>query len=285
MYIFHSAHPFLFSKHLLKLWLLGLCLVGLAQAAPKKSKEVLEPYKGIEELRPQLSSYPLYTDNKGHYLALSETVGAPVFWGKGEVFFYIQKFSGSGTRIPSEKKGQPDIYLEYELSFWEPRTEHNEIVKRQNGEFYITCGQKHKTILAPVPAEEAKAILEKARFYRQRFKREPHLLVRDDMGTYYYVDKSSEENEKDFRVFIGKRGKLKPAKLKDIVQDSEGEIFATPNGTLRIIVGKNEVYWVQGRKKQALVKIPVGKNWNLPFVWNELGMYADKKTDTPCEDI
>ncbi|MCL2626407.1 MAG: hypothetical protein FWD46_06300 [Cystobacterineae bacterium] len=282
----HTFHPVVLLKRLSKLGVLSVCLAAFAQAAPPKNKEVLEPYEGIENLRSKLY---LYTDGNGHYLALSETVDrkpTPIFWGNGHVFF-VQEVGGITTRKDKAKEDELSVFLSFDLSFWEPRTDKNtnNIVKEENGEFYMTCGKKRKTLLQPVPAEEAKTIVEKAQFYERRFMREPHLLVRNDAGTYYYVDKSSKEGEKDYQFFIGKRGQLKKAKLKNIVRDSEGEIFATPNGSLRIVVGRDEIYWVHGKQKQALVRIPVEQNINLPFVWNDLGMYANKKMDTPCDDI
>ncbi|MCL2178471.1 MAG: hypothetical protein FWC28_06035 [Proteobacteria bacterium] len=276
----------MFSKRLLKCWLLGACLAVFAQAAPPKAKEVLEPYKDMEALRSQLSSYALYTDGNGHYLAFSETelTNSPVFWGKAGVFFAQSVFGGGGT-LKTKEKDVPRAYLKFHTYFWEPRStkHHNTLVKKEDGVLYISCGDKRKTALSPVPAEEARAILEKAQFYYRRFMRKPHLLVRDDTGVYYYVDKSTKEDEKDFQFFVGKRLHLKKTKLQNILQDTEGEIFATPNGTLRIVIGKNEIYWVRGKKKQALINVPVEQN--LPFVWNDLGMYANQKMDTPCDDI
>jgi len=244
----------------------------------------LEPFESIEVLRPK---FYLYMDGNGHYLALSETLDKlspqPIFWGDGEAFFVQQLLGGHSAKQDKTNSDEPDVFLSFNFMFGDPRTKRfsNEMVKKENGEFYITCTEKRKTPLKPVPAEEAKAIVKKAKFYKRRFMREPHLLVRDDTGTYYYVDKSAKEGEKDFQFFVGQRGRLKQAKLRNIVQDSEGEIFSTPDGSLRIIVGRDEAYWIQRNKKQTLVRVPI----DMPFVFGELGMYVRQKMGTPCDDI
>jgi len=297
----------MFSNALAK-WVSALCLLGacvaLAQTntpsptpvrgalplpLPWRDSEGLEPFDGIEELRSKLY---LYTDGGGHYLALAETVNQlvpkPVFWGDGNAFFAQRLLGGHAEKQSGTAQGTPDVFLKFNIMFLDLRTKlfANEIVKKESGEFYIACTGRRKN-LKPVPTEEAKAIVKRAKFYKRRFMRAPHLLVRDDTGTYYYVDKSDKEGELDFQFFIGPRGRLRQTKLRNIVQDREGEIFATPDGSLRIIVdsdrnkNRDEAYWMQASKKQPLVSVPI----DMPFVFGELGMYARQKLGTPCDDI
>ncbi|MCL2625394.1 MAG: hypothetical protein FWD46_01070 [Cystobacterineae bacterium] len=274
-------------RRLLRLVFLSACLAVFAQAVPPKAKEVLKPYEGTETFRSKLL---LLTDGKGHYLALSRAeekpTQLPAFWGDGKIFFRQEAWEGSQEYL-KEKEDGAYVFVTFDITFWEPRTQwgENAIMKTREDGVYVMCGRGRKIPLQLVPAEEAKAIVESAEFYERRFRRTPHLIVRDDKGVYYYVDKSSLEGEKDFQFFIGQRGRFKKAKLQNIVQDSGGEVFATPNGSLRMVIGKSEVYWVQGKKRQQLIKIAVAPNIDLPFVWNDLGMYANKKMDTPCDDI
>jgi len=233
-------------------------------------------------LRPQ---FYVYVDENGRYLVLSAATNKlspqPVFWGDGNGFFLQRLSGGSGKKT---QEADP-FFSSFEFMFWEPRTRRysNRILKQESGEVFIFCGsERRRTLLKPLPAQEAKTLVGKATFYKQRFIREPYLLVRDDGGVYYYIDKSAKEGEKDFRLFIGQRGQLKQAKLRDIVQDNEGEIFATALGSLRIAIDKeDEAYWIQGQQRKTLVRVPI----ELPFIFGPLGMYARQKIGTPCDDI
>ncbi|MCL2011325.1 MAG: hypothetical protein FWG75_00845 [Cystobacterineae bacterium] len=304
----HTFPPALFAKRFLSACLLGACLATFvspspAPALPKKApeaKENFELYEGMDALLPL--TY-LYTDSKGHYLVLVLRLNLEMeanglngysprdfFWGDGNVFFR-QWISMSDVKYKEPNKIQeasgifPDTSLYYQFHFWEPRIKGvTKIERSEKDGLHVVCGQGDEAPLKPVPHEEAKAILEKAKFYEQRFMRKPHLLARDDQGTYYYIDKSTRKDEKDFQIFIGKEGQLKRAKLKNIVQDSEGEIFSTPNGSLRIIIAKSkEVLWVRGEKKQVLTNVPIQNNQFLIF--SNLGVYARQKLGTPCDEL
>ena len=218
-----------------------------------------------------------------------------LFWGDGSVFF-AQRTHGEGYYKDFPKVNEalyPDASLRYSVDFWDPNTEmYSQIIRPQEGDFHIRCGDKRAT-LHPVPAGEAKALLEKAKFYAPQFMRMPHFLARDDRGIYYYIDKSAKEGEKDFKIYIGKSGQLKRTRLQNIVQDSAGEIFATPNGSLRIVIDKKEALWVRDQKRQPLVMmdrfdlmngVPY-KGPNLRLVFGELGVYSGQKVGTPCDDL
>ena len=67
----------------------------------------------------------------------------------------------------------------------------------------------------------------------------PYALLRDQQGRYYLVEQGFQPSEqRNFRVSIGPKGNLQPQKMKDIVSDSEGEIFSTKKGELRLVVDK-----------------------------------------------
>ncbi|MCL2178470.1 MAG: hypothetical protein FWC28_06030 [Proteobacteria bacterium] len=296
----------IFAKRLLRLGLLGVglavfSLLGACRsvaptAFPQESEEEgWKPYEGMEALRSKLS---LYTDGKGHYLALPETnpkpgstynYPDPIFWGTERMFFSQRTHGRSGTIKPRENEGEPEVFLSFEVTLWNPRIQSGTVVKKENGELSISCEEKRKTLLKPVPAEEAKAFAEKAQFYTERWYRmNPHLTARDDTGTYYYIDRYPPNQKENFRLFIGKRGALKPVKLNNIVRDSAGEIFATPSGSLYVdsnARGIQGIYWGSGEKKQALVQIPFSGTYKeLSFLWDDLGLYANQKLG-PCDDI
>ena len=117
-----------------------------------------------------------------------------------------------------------------------------------------------------------------------RWKTQGYALARDDKGTYYYVDRMREpEGNKNFRVFIGQRGAMKPAKMKNIVSDSEGDIFYTKKGELRLVLDKSEQTWAKGKKQTKLTVLPVEDN--VVLIYSELGVYTGQSLGTPCDDI
>ncbi|MCL2013187.1 MAG: hypothetical protein FWG75_10435 [Cystobacterineae bacterium] len=291
-----TAYSTLFPKHFFRVCFLGLCLAVGVQASPGKAgskalakkKEVLELYEDIEALRPKIY---LYTDGNGHYLALTQTLNEshpkPMFWGDGSVFF-AQRTSGSSYKKQKKKSAEEmDVFWEFKVSFWDPRTPYETYIeKNEDGVISVDCREKgRKALLKKVPDAESKAMVEKATFYHPRFMRWPHLLFRDDKAIYYYIDRSAKEGEKDFRIFIGKAGQLKQTKLKNVVQDNAGEIFATPDGSLRMVISQNSVYWTSGKKKQLLTELSANPYGNGPFLFNELGVYVNQKLSTPCDDL
>ena len=85
----------------------------------------------------------------------------------------------------------------------------------------------------------------------------------------------------DFRVYIGRRGKLRMQAMVDVISDSEGEVFATKRGKLRLVVGKGEALWIRGRRQTRLTQVSVKEN--LPMIYQELGPYWGKPLYTPCD--
>ncbi len=108
----------------------------------------------------------------------------------------------------------------------------------------------------------------------------PYALARDDRGHYFYVDRAG---EKRFRVFSGAKGSLKRLKMTNVVSDSEGDLFATTTGDLRLLIDKKEVAWIEAGARRKLTLVPVEEN--IAMIYNELGVYAGEKLHTPCDDL
>src|SRR5262249_47390981 len=111
--------------------------------------------------------------------------------------------------------------------------------------------------------------------------------------SYYYVDKISESRGgKGFRLFIGPKGAMKEQQMVNIVSDSEGDIFATKSGDLRLLIdqqrsdqGQEDARkgnWMQKENKLELKTVPVRRNKTL--IYGELGVY-NEKFGTPCDDF
>jgi len=148
----------------------------------------------------------------------------------------------------------------------------------------VHCGPR-TTVLPMLSPEDAKALLLAATFERSPQEYQPHALLRDSTGRYYYVDQGMwPENEKAFRLFAGPKGNLKLQAMTDIVSDSEGQIFSTKDGQLRLLVDHSKSsQWIQRGKSVELRDVPVEKN--MPLIYNELGVYTGLRRGTPCDDL
>ena len=154
-------------------------------------------------------------------------------------------------------------------------------MKRDKQSCKLVCGTR-KTDLAVATAEEARKVLLAATYKAPKEGREPYALARDRRGTYYYVDRgTAEDRRRDFRLFVGPLGRLKQSKMKDIVSDSEGEIFSSKRGQLRLVLGKKAAMWIRGKRRRELLWVPVQENYRL--IYNELGVYLGQQLGTPCD--
>jgi hypothetical protein len=147
----------------------------------------------------------------------------------------------------------------------------------------VRCGAR-TVPLTFVSADKARELLKKATFGPNPQKYVPYGLARDDRGTYYYVDHgATEKTDKDFRLFVGPKGGMKLMKMTNVVSDSEGDIFSTPTGSLRLILEKKQSLWVDGEKRSDLKLIPTEAN--LQMIYNDLGIYVGQRLGTPCDDL
>jgi hypothetical protein len=232
----------------------------------------------IAELKDKLSAV---TDGKGHYLVFE---GATPLSGNlfassdGKTFYKVPVIGGGASGEES-----------FDISFWDPRITHMNssyasFDMKDSGKTYtVTCGRRATPVKA-VDQAELKKLLE-GQFMPARWTRRPERLLRDDSGTYYFVDRlrtSDEEDRRDFRVFVGPRGKMKQLPLKDIVDDSKGTILATKTGDLRLISSPQTFTWI-GPKKVQLTDVPVEDNARM--IYSDLGPYTGAPLGTPCDDL
>lgn len=147
----------------------------------------------------------------------------------------------------------------------------------------LVCGTR--TIeLQRFESEDKVELLQSATFEPIPDAREPYALARDKRGTYYYVDRgATPATAKDYRLYVGPPGRAKLQQMKDIVSDSEGEIFASQSGALKLYLGKDKAEWVSRGRKRDLLRVPVGDNY--PLIYNRLGVYLGQRLYTPCDDL
>ena len=224
------------------------------------------------------------TDGHGHYFVYdSQKPFEGLFSGDGKKLFQ-NRVSGGG------RSGDES----WDVVFWDPRVSLSSgrpgiWMKDEGRDYQLSCGKK--TIkLSPVPEADLKKLLDTATFLPAPWTRRPEKLMRDDAGNYFFVDRlrtEDYEDRRDFRVFMGPRGKMKPLPLKDIVDDSEGTIFATKDGTLRLIstagTKKQTIKWVVGQKETPLTEVPVEDNARMIYL--DLGPYSGLPLGTACDDF
>src|SRR5207249_945286 len=133
---------------------------------------------------------------------------------------------------------------------------------RKQGKYLLHCGPR-TTPFSPVAPDEAKAQLQAARFTALDRPR-PHALARD---SHYYVDRAREHS---YRVFVGPKGALKRQKMIDVVDDSQGQIFVTASGKLRLLISAEGAVWSAPNESRQLSRVPIDEN--LPMIFGDLGV-------------
>jgi hypothetical protein len=220
------------------------------------------------------------TDGKGHYIAVMPFTISDgpdtgyLFYGDGKTFWAQRRFGGLRSGDES-----------FDTNFWEPRVEagYQADFGFKDGKWTVQCGQR-TTTLTPLDKAEGQKLLADAKFMAPRWKRRAYALARDNSGTYYYVDRAREpEDSKDFRVFRGPKGAVKQLKMVNVVNDSEGDIFITKAGKLRLVLDKHETVWLESGKSVKLVMLDAPDNHVL--IYNDLGVYTGEKLGTPCDDL
>lgn len=212
-------------------------------------------------------------DGKEHFLVLVPfgDLYENFYWGDGKDFWAIQVFGGMQSGTES-----------FERNFWDPRIrEHGQAsFFFKDGAYKLFCGTR-ETSFRPAEPQRQKAILDAATFHKQRWKRRAYALARDTGGTYYYVDRARTDEVTDFRLWSGPRGALKPLRMTNVVSDSAGDVFSTKNGELKLVLGKKEATWVQGKKAKDLILLPLTDNAQL--IYSDLGVYSGQPLGTPCD--
>lgn len=231
------------------------------------------------------------TDGAGHYISLDKEPPSTdhVFYGDGKAMYRLRAPSGGSQGSEA-----------WSLGLWDPRvagltSNFAGLEMKDSGKRYaLECGRKVVS-LSRVPEDEAKKLLAGATFYPPRWTRRPERLLRDENGTYYFVDlfrAENREDRRDFRVFVGPRGNMKQVPLKDIVDDAMGLIFATKDGALRLVAdaggerkpGEPAGKWVKGKAELKLIEVPLDRNDTARLVYMDLGPYAGQRLGTPCDD-
>ncbi len=249
-----------------------LALVALAAAtafASAASAQTREP-------KPEASTLSIYHDGERHYVALGK-VGKKqhAYYGDGKKFYRMVGYAiGSSSNFVVKDPRMRSAELK--------RTTSGLIAKCQR-----TINDDATVKLRQLSAKEVSSIARKASFKPPRARRLPHLLARDEMGVYYFVDRLDEQEYRDFRLFVGEAGKITRIALKHVAADTVGQVFATKKGALQVKRTSRELQayaWVSPsrRSKFELVNVPTKVNTRLIF--NTLGVYSGR-LGTMCDDL
>lgn len=232
------------------------------------------------------------TDGKKHYVVFNSKnpLGGGTYYGDGKTMTKLRIFGGGS--------GEDS----WSVSMWDPRFGPLEggspsiALKetKEPGEHYeVSCGKK-TTEFKLLAENEAKQILDSAVFTGPSWSRLPDRLLRDEQGQYYLIDRlrTEERNDRrDFRLFIGPKGKMKLMPLKDVVDDSVGMIFSTQSGELRLVADAEvaranpSLKWISGKSSKTLSEVPLSESRNARMVYLELGPYDGQRLGTPCDDL
>lgn len=222
------------------------------------------------------------TDGKGNFVGWRPSRAPEVWTGYARRLFFgtAQKL----TEVPENNAG--------EAFFYDPRyysrgsgwgsMGHRSVLRwdQAKRQCMLHCGTRRVELQVMAPAEVQKT-LAGAAIAPPFARREPHGLARDRAGTYYYVDKAGGEGAKDFRLYRGPLGRMTLQRMVNIVSDSEGEVYSTKTGALRLVLEREHSYWEERGKKVTLVNVPIAKN--LLLIFNDLGVYMGKPFGTPCD--
>lgn len=152
------------------------------------------------------------------------------------------------------------------------------------GTYTYSCDEKDIVSLVNIPITEVTKILANATLRTSAVVHRTAVFARDAAGIYYFADRLHDEyGGSGFRVFVGKRGKLKQLPLVDVANDEAGMVFETKTGEIRLTVDKNKertVTWnVKGKTKNLTWLDPQLASF---IIHRELGIYSG--FGTLCDD-
>jgi hypothetical protein len=255
-----------------------LVLAGADARADSKKKPSDEV--DIEELKPRMV---FLHDGRGHYAAVVPfDANAPTFYGDGKTF-YLQ-------RVWAYSHNKTDERMSF--NFWAPTSvPRGGELALQDGRWNVQCSDRTTPLLKLDETETAR-LLAAATFKKAFWKRRADGLARDGDGTYYYVDRIRDDRPSSeqygdphpptgFRVFIGRKGKLREQKLTDTAVDSKGVVLTTKKGRLSFDHDAKRAIWSRGKKREQLIFLDVEDN--VLLIYRDLGIYG--RLGVPCDDL
>ena len=247
----------------------GLVLAAVGWASAETNSDGTEPT--FEQIK---SDLVVLGTPGGQYIALvPELDSKHVYYGARRVL-HRQKVLLSAT----------DEDDNFSVLIWAPDQVGGAALEMVDDKWQLRCGAKI-TALTAVGDDERTLVLKTARFGAPRLSREPYALARNDRGEYFYVDRDVRtRGTGGFRLFTGRIGKVRRARLMWSVSDSEGDVFASRRGQFRVTTddkARRHFEWRRGKASETLLPVPIGRNPYL--IYKELGVYQNHQLGTPCD--
>jgi hypothetical protein len=263
------------------LWLATLFICAVAVAAPKaKPNAEATAASDISAVKDKLT---VWSDGKKHYVAMVMTSksDSPIFWSSDGLSFYQLRVTGGAS------DGYDEDLKRLDRNFWEPRNggsgEASLGYTKESNQVLVECATR-KSPLTKLAADEAGKVVAAGKFYQSRWPRYAYALARDNTGKYYYIDNVREpEGAKNFRLWVGPKGNMKLQKMTNVVSDSQGDIFSTTHGELRLVLSKQDSTWIAREKPTKLLWVPVEDNHVM--IYTDLGVYTGEPLGTPCDAL
>jgi hypothetical protein len=262
--------------------LIGSRAAQAQPVAPRKPAPVADRAADevdVAKLKPDMV---VLHDGHGHYLALLSLRQMDMtFYGDGRSFHQL-RISSSYVDTAAGRSSR---------RFWSPISTDADIILDAGDRWAVHCSDR-VTPMVPLAAGDTREMLGKARFLKPFWRRQAHALARDERGSYYYIDKIRDdrpaaERERDpnpprgYRLYIGRKGRMKEQRLTDAVEDSKGLVLSIKNSDLAFDFDGKTAAFSTGKKQTKLVFLPVEDN--VMLIYRDLGLY--QKLGIPCDDM
>jgi hypothetical protein len=263
------------------IWIIAAVAAGgaVARAEPPKKKTAADEV----DIQAVKSRLVFVHDGHGHYMAVVPfDDDAPVFYGDGKTF-YLQRVFGYSH---DQSEGRES------LTYWAPTSlPHGGELMLEKGRWTVRCSD-HMTPMVTLDETESSKLLARASFKKWLWKRQAAALGRDDDGVYYYVDRIRDDRPASeswndphpptgFRLFVGRKGKLREQTVTDTTIDSKGVVLISKSGNLVVDDSNKRLVWTRSKKREELVYLPLDENGLL--IYRDLGLYG--RVGTPCDDL
>ena len=241
-----------------------------------KSEQALPALPPAFEHRPfdapfDQSTFDVITDSKGGYLTFPREWSSrgPVFFGNKELVS-LQRVYSSGRSGDS-----------WNFSFWDPRFSRGTFSYDKDKRYFLTCGDK-KMEFARLGDVDRANYLTKVKREQELWQRYAWGIARDDRGNYFYIDhKRKPKGNRDYRMFVGSKGRMLYLPLSDVIIDSNSSMFISSRG--RLVFNTDEektVEWLVGDSKSTLTAMNVAQQGAM--IYRSLGVYTGQALGTPC---
>lgn len=261
----------------MRLALFPLLLLAAAPAARADSKKPSDEVD-IEAMKPRMV---FLHDGRGHYVAVipfdSET---PIFYGDGKSFYKQRVFAYSHHK----EEGTQSVL------FWAPTSvPRGGELELAGGAWTVRCSDR-RTPMVRLNELETGKLLDRVVFKKSMWKRQAHAFARDEDGVYYLVDSLRDDRPQGeqwddphpptgFRLFIGRKGRLREQKVTDTAVDSKGVVISSKAGRLSVDESAKRMVWSKGKKRKELLFLEVEDN--VLLIYRDLGLYG--KLGVPCD--